>query len=192
MKNLKTFTEFVNEATGREFDPAKTVDIDPLLPPIADPTELVAGKEYVVTHNGKKYANMLFSGVTDGNYIFNAEDLSITLNLNREEITKSVTDKGVQQVNEAKVYKGREVYPDWINPARDFGAAILNKRELKVGAEYILWDPGMDTWQAEFIYQGHTGGKYIFNDSNGEAEPMDFTESELEEYISSGDILKQN
>ena len=190
MKNLKTFSEFVSEAA--EFNPANTSDIDILLPAIKSASELMPGKEYVINLDGKTHANMMYQGVSDGNYIFNSEDMETTLNLNAEQINGAVSDGGVQPVNEAKSYKGREVFPDWIDPKRDFGAPVKSIKDLKPGAEYILWEPGMDNWQAEFIYQGNTGGKYIFNDSNKEADPMVFTASELEEYISSGDVIKQN
>jgi hypothetical protein len=259
MKNLKTFTEFVSES--QEFDPAKTTDIDVLLPAIKSASELMPGKEYVINLDGKTHANMMYQGVSDGNYIFNSEDMETTLNLNAEQINGAVSIGGVQPVNEAvkrtadqvnkdaenriktqidrysdlmkskpekanvykamldlaharmtvvnlkkkvdalresvsldesKKYKGREVFPNWIDPSRDFGAPVSKSKDLKPGAEYILWEPGMDVWQAEWIYQGHTGGKHIFNDSNKEAEPMVFTDSELEEYITSGDVIKQN
>ena len=97
-------------------------------------------------------------------------------------------------LNESKKYKGREVFPDWIDPNRDFGKPVKSVRELKVGAEYILWEPGMDTWQAEYIYQGQTGGKHIFNSATqfGDGEPMEFTNDEMLEYIKDGDIIKQN
>jgi hypothetical protein len=97
-----------------------------------------------------------------------------------------------ESLNEAKKYKGREVLPNWIDPARDFGAPVKNVKDLKPGAEYILWEPGMDSWQAEWIYQGQTGGEYIFNDSNKEADPMIFSDAEIKEYIKDGDIIKQN
>lgn len=373
MKNLKTFSEFISEAT--EFNPANTSDIDVLLPAIKSASELKPGKEYVVKLNGKTHANMMYQGVSDGNYIFNSEDMETVLNLNREQINGAVSTGGVQPVNEAmdkslidkaikisgeitlddlagsnnfefvanifgkeykdiyaidssntdsdisnserntlkklesevlkngkdlaaapgikiakrlgnviltnsgisgegyftyvikesineavkrtaaqvnkdaedriknqiaryselmktkpekanyykaqldlaharattinlkkkvdalkestglneaKSYKGREIFPDWIDPKRDFGAPVKSLKDLKPGAEYILWEPGMDTWQAEFIYQGNTGGKYIFNDSNKEADPMIFTASEIGEYISNGDVIKQN
>lgn len=95
-------------------------------------------------------------------------------------------------INESKQYKGDDVYPDWIDPKRDFGAAIKNVKDLKPGAEYIIWEPGMRVWQAEYIYQGQTGGEHIFNDSNKGEDPMTFTDSELKEYIRDGEIIKQN
>lgn len=97
-------------------------------------------------------------------------------------------------INESKTYKGREIFPDWINPSRDFGKPLKSIKELKVGAEYILWEPGENTWQAEYIYQGQSGGKFIFNSSTqfGDGRPMEFTEGEIDEYIKKGDIIKQN
>jgi hypothetical protein len=97
-------------------------------------------------------------------------------------------------LNESKKYKGKEVLPDWIDPARDFGKPLKSAKELKAGAEYILHDAGMDTWQAEYIYQGHTGGKHIFNSSTqfGDGEPMEFTDSEMDAEIKAGLVIKQN
>jgi len=91
--------------------------------------------------------------------------------------------------------KGREVYPNWIDPKRDFGAPVKTLSDLKQGAEYILWEPGMDVWQAEFIYNGKRDGMYLFTSSTQGAmddDTMSFNEPDLLEYISSGDIIKQN
>ena len=97
-------------------------------------------------------------------------------------------------LNEGKKYQGREVLPNWIDPNRDFGKVLKSIKELKVGAEYILHEPGMDVWQAEYIYQGYTGGKYIFNSSTqfGDSGPMEFTETEMAFDIKGGFVIKQN
>jgi len=100
-----------------------------------------------------------------------------------------------ENLNEAKKYKGREVLPNWVDPKRDFALTpIKDVKDLTPGAEYVLWEPGMDTWQAEYIYQGHTGGKHIFNSADEQTggEPMVFTDAEMKEYIKDGDIIKQN
>jgi len=98
------------------------------------------------------------------------------------------------ELDESKLYKGKEVLPDYIDPRRDFGAPVKNSKELKVGAEYVIYEPGMDNWQAENIYQGYTGGIHIFNSSTqfGEAEPLELTDKELESAIKDGEIIKQN
>jgi len=103
--------------------------------------------------------------------------------------------KGPTVLESSKKYKGYEVYPDWIDPKRDFGNPVKSVYDLKPGAEYILWEPGMETWQAEYIYQGHTGGNHIFNPLSQNAiggEAMVFTDYELAEYIKDGYIIKQN
>lgn len=111
-----------------------------------------------------------------------------SIGLFKNELFESIINEGV------KKHKGREVYPEWIDPNRDFGKPVKSRRELKAGAEYIIWEQGMDTWQAEYIYQGNTDGKHIFNSSTqfGDGEPMEFTDEEIDEYIKSGDIIKQN
>jgi hypothetical protein len=98
-------------------------------------------------------------------------------------------------LNEAKNYKGRKVLPDWIDTNLDFGKAVKFVKELKVGADYILWDPSENAWCAEYIYQGQTGGKHIFNSGIGifgDGGPMEFTEDDIAEYIKKGEILEQN
>lgn len=105
---------------------------------------------------------------------------------------------GEAEVNENKKHNGREVYPNWIDPSRDFGSPVKSIRELKVGAEYILWEPGMDTWQAEYVYQGKKSNGYTFTPSSPhgyggpEGEPFEFSPEELEGYMKNGDIIKQN
>jgi len=101
-----------------------------------------------------------------------------------------------ESLNEGvKTHKGREVYPEWIDPKRDFGNPIKDIKELQQGAEYILWEPGMDCWQAEFIYQGKKGGQHMFSSStqfSSSDDTMSFNEPDLKDYIKSGDIIKQN
>ena len=100
-----------------------------------------------------------------------------------------------ESLNEGvRKHKGREVYPKWIDPKRDFGAPVKDVKDLTPGAEYVLWEPGMDTWQAEYIYQGYTDGKHRFNSADKQTggEPIVFTDSEMKEYIKDGDVIKQN
>lgn len=100
-----------------------------------------------------------------------------------------------ESLNErVKTHNGREVYPEWIDPKRDFGAPVKSIKDLQQGAEYILWEPGADAWQAEFLYNGKKGGKHVFTSTTqmSNLEPMEFTDSELGDYIKSGDIIKQN
>jgi hypothetical protein len=100
-----------------------------------------------------------------------------------------------ESLNEGvKKHKGREVYPEWIDPKRDFGSPIKSLKDLQQGAEYILWEPGMDCWQAEFIYNGKKGGMHTFTSTTqmNNSEPMAFNEPDLLDYIKSGDIIKQN
>jgi hypothetical protein len=97
-------------------------------------------------------------------------------------------------LNEAKTYKGKEVLPDYIDPKKDFGAPVKSLKDLKAGVEYIIYEPGMDNWQAENIYQGYTGGIHIFKSSTqfGEAEPLELSTDDLESAIKNGEVIKQN
>ena len=93
-----------------------------------------------------------------------------------------------------KKYDGLEVYPDWIDPNRDFGNPIKDVKELKAGAEYILHEPGMNVWQAEYIYQGKKGRYHIFQSSSphGDGVDMEYTEYQLEDEIKDKRVIKQN
>jgi len=98
MKNLKTFLEYVAEA--QEFDPSKTTDIDPVLPPVQSTSELIAGKEYVIKSTDKEYTDMLLVGIADGSYLFDSEDLEDVLRFSREEMEDLVSKGAIQQVAE--------------------------------------------------------------------------------------------
>jgi hypothetical protein len=95
-------------------------------------------------------------------------------------------------LNESNKFRGKEVLPDWLGQ-RDFGNPVKSVKELKVGSEYIIYEPGMDNWQGEYVFQGHTGGKYIFNTNTqfGDGDPMEFTQDEIEEYINDTQIYNQ-
>jgi hypothetical protein len=162
MKNLKTFEEFLAES--HEFDPAKTNDIDVLLPAIKSASDLKPGNEYTITVDGNTYTDMMYQGLADGNYIFNSEDMEVSMNLKRDQIESAISVDGIQQVNESK-FRGKDIFPNWVGQ-KDFGLPVKSIRDLKPGKEYIIHEPGMDVWQAEYIYQGKTGDSYIFNSSS--------------------------
>jgi mannose-6-phosphate isomerase-like protein (cupin superfamily) len=92
-------------------------------------------------------------------------------------------------LTEAKQYKGRDVYPNWINPSKDFGSPIKNVGDLEVGSFYVLRDPGSDDWHAEYVYRGKKGGKHRF--ATDDAEDVEFTDSELNSEIKNGFVIEQ-
>ena len=100
-------------------------------------------------------------------------------------------------LNESNKFRGKEIYPNWVGQ-KDFGLPVKSIRDLKPGKEYIIHEPGMDTWQAEYIFQGKTGDSYIFNSAASagyggapDGEPMTFTQDEIEEYINDTLIYNQ-
>ena len=177
MKNIKSFESFVNENLINE---ARTKD------ELLTTLDLLEGKL-------KKWNGVRQNSIHPFDPQKKVSDyvayLKQSIGYVKAELAELQESK---EVNESKKYKGREVLPNWIDPKRDFGAPVKALKDLQPGAEYILWEPGMDTWQAEFIYQGQTGGEHIFNDSNKEADTMSFSEPDLLDYIKSGDIIKQN
>lgn len=96
-----------------------------------------------------------------------------------------------QFINESvKKYDGLEIYPDWIDP-RDFGDPVNNISQLKKGVEYILHEPGMNVWQAEYTYQGKRGSSHLFTSSN-DGPDMEYTENELKAEIKDNKIYHQS
>jgi hypothetical protein len=107
MKNLKTFDEFVNEnykiqeATDADgFNPSKTSDTDPVGGALKSATELLPGKEYVLTVGSEKHTDMIYQGVTNGVHIFNGEDKAHDKTFTSEEIEELISKGGVAQVQE--------------------------------------------------------------------------------------------
>ena len=101
-RHIPTFEQYLNEQTDANgFDPSKAKDADPEMAPIKSMTELLPGKEYAITIDGKKMTDMIYQGVTDGSYIFNEEDHnSEPKTFTEEEITKVITAGGVAQIAE--------------------------------------------------------------------------------------------
>jgi len=107
MKNLKTFNEFVNEnyniqeATDADgFNPATTSDTDPVGGALKNASELLPGKEYVLTVDKDKHTDMIYQGVTNGVHIFNGEDKAHDKTFTDEELSALIAKGGVAQVQE--------------------------------------------------------------------------------------------
>jgi Zn/Cd-binding protein ZinT len=51
----------------------------------------------------------------------------------------------------------------------------------------------MDVWQAEYLYDGFKGGKYIFKSDTqgGTIDYVEFSDSEIKDEIKSGLIIQQ-
>ena len=190
MKRLKTFEQFLNESKSAIVTEANQQEQikKEVISKLSDFFRCAPGNLSKFNFDGKDNIKELTKALRSTSDEGTAQYYRIA-------IIMAKRDLGIhesEEVNEGKKFKGREVLPNWIDPNRHFGAVVNKIKDLKPGAEYILWEPGMDVWQAEWIYQGQSGGKHIFNDSNKESDPMVFTEAELDEYITSGDVIKQN
>ena len=107
MKNLLSFDEFVNEhykiqeATDADgFDPQNTTGVDPTGPALKSVSELLPGKEYVITVDGTVNTDMIYQGVTDGVHIFNGEDKANDIQYTDTEIADVIAKGGFVQVLE--------------------------------------------------------------------------------------------
>lgn len=107
MKKLLSFDEFVNEhyqiqeATDADgFDPQSTTGVDPTGPALKSISELLPGKEYVITVDGATNTDMIYQGVTDGVHIFNGEDKANDVQMTDVEIAAVIAKGGFVQVLE--------------------------------------------------------------------------------------------
>jgi hypothetical protein len=93
-------------------------------------------------------------------------------------------------VNEASRFKGKEIFPDWVAP-RDIAGAIRKSKNLTQGANYVIFEPGMNVWQAEWEYQGVKAGKHVFVSSVqfSDTEPLEFTGPEMENAINNAEVF---
>jgi len=89
-------------------------------------------------------------------------------------------------------YEGKDILPDWVT-ADNFGEPVKDAAELKVGSQYIIYEPGMDNWQAEYEYEGMEDGAHKFSDQSSpqNENSMDFSEQELNDMIGKGEIINQ-
>lgn len=102
MKNyIPTFEQFVNEAANdaNGYDPAKQKDTDPTLPAVKSIDDLLPGKEFTITLDGKTNTDMIYSGYTDGYHIFNEADHNAEpLTFSDDAISKIIAAGGISQV----------------------------------------------------------------------------------------------
>jgi len=87
---------------------------------------------------------------------------------------------------------GKDIFPDWIHDD-DFGDRLESIGDLITDTNYIIWEPGMDVWQAEYRYVGVVDGKHVFasNIQFDNNQDMVFTDAELQEYIDGEHIFNQ-
>ena len=85
-----------------------------------------------------------------------------------------------ESINEASRWKGKEIFPNWVKPS-DIQGYVKSIRDLVDGRDYVIYEPGMDSWQAEYEYVGRDQGEYVFRSSSQFSTAPDerFTEKEL-------------
>lgn len=93
-------------------------------------------------------------------------------------------------LNEGYRFKGKDLYPEWVQ-AKDIAGGIRNVRDITQGSSYVILEPGMDVWQAEWEYQGKKGGKHIFVSSVqfSDVEPLEYTDAELKDAVKNAEIF---
>lgn len=99
-RHIPTFEQFVNEATDADgFNPQTASQADIVLKTILSLDELLPGKEYILTIDGKANNDMIYQGVTGGVHIFNEEDHNAEpVSFTDAELSTIIAAKGVSQV----------------------------------------------------------------------------------------------
>jgi hypothetical protein len=97
---IPTFDQFVNEATDADgYNPQRASQEDLKVSEIKTLEELIPGKEYILTINGKENNDMVYQGVTNGYYVFNEEDHnSEPLTFSVEKISELVSKGAITRV----------------------------------------------------------------------------------------------
>ncbi len=101
MKNyIPTFEQFVFESTDADgYNPQNASQSDVKVKEIKTLEELIPGKEYILTIDGKENNDMVYQGVTDGYYVFNEEDHnSEPVTFDEKEISELVSKGAITQV----------------------------------------------------------------------------------------------
>ncbi len=93
-------------------------------------------------------------------------------------------------INEQK-FNDKEILPDWISQS-DFDKNIKSVSDLNKTDRYIILEPGMDTWQGEMGYIGHSNKLHMFSyKGQGDGISLEFTDKELIQMIKNKEIYKQ-
>jgi hypothetical protein len=99
-RHIPTFEQFVLESTDADgFNPQNASQADVKVKEIKTLEELIPGKEYILTIDGKENNDMVYQGVTDGYYVFNEEDHnSEPVTFDEAEIAELVSKGSISQV----------------------------------------------------------------------------------------------
>lgn len=99
-RHIPTFEQFVLESTDADgYNPQTASQDDVVLNVVASLDEMLPGKEYILTIDGKANNDMMYAGYTDGVHIFNEEDHNAEpVSFTDEELSKIIAAKGVSRV----------------------------------------------------------------------------------------------
>lgn len=69
-----------------------------------------------------------------------------------------------ESVNEGAKFKGADIFPNWLT-AEDFGDKVKSEKDLNLKANYIIKDPGDNSWHGDYEFRGIEGDDYVFVDA---------------------------
>jgi hypothetical protein len=128
------------------------------------------------------------------NKLFNeklaAMGVSSVADLSEDQVNKLLSSLATEPVNEARTFKGKEIFPNWVN-SNELKGIIRKESDLTKGARYALLDLGLDVWQAEYEYEGKVGPIHIFKSTaqgTGDDSNIEFSDRELKDAVKNAEI----
>lgn len=103
MKNLISFEDYlrIQESTDADgFNPSHASYADQTGSAISSLSDLIPGKEYVLTIDKDTPTDMIYQGVIDGVYVFNGEDEAEDRTFHKDEILTLIDKKAIVPVLE--------------------------------------------------------------------------------------------
>ena len=87
-----------------------------------------------------------------------------TFEQNATKFLSDINEEDESIVVEASRWKGKEIFPKWVKPS-DIKGYVKSINDLVDGQDYVFYEPGMNSWQAEYEYVGKKQGEHIFKSS---------------------------
>ena len=156
----------------------KSVNEEGLVRPINDKKMKPITKKHWDKADDKQKEEWLLQAFSD------PDDAMEYIEVDWNDLPPEATSNMYENVNEASRWKGKEIYPNWVKP-NDIEGFVKKESDLEVGRDYVLYEPGMDSWQAEYTYKGKIKGEYTFTSSSQFSTSPDekFTRKELDAMI---------
>lgn len=130
-----------------------------------------------------KYGKRIFDGI-----------INPSKNKQLNESEEDIQNDDVSLLEKNK-FNGKEILPDWIS-SKDIGKVVKSISDLEVDSYYVIYEPGMDVWNAEAKYLGKIGGNHQFEFIDGAPRDkttvdLEFSDNEIKNLIKDKEIYTQ-